>query len=784
MKVKESFPQQLQKKASVIRGGSFMKDNRLSATAQLQLQAQMQAHTLQKTAQLMKPGEEEKAVQGKFKTVQRQANNSTENNTEFPDTSTGSVRAIQRKSVSENRTGLPDNLKSGIENLSGYSMDDVTVHYNSPEPAQLQAHAYAQGADIHLAPGQEQHLPHEAWHVVQQKQGRVQPTQQLKGKVNINDDTGLEKEADVMGKKAMRLKVNNASENTENIPLGNSIQRKASSKNKSIIQRKVLIQGVSVEKILKNKGLKLPPNIPKDWLEDQYYRDYDSLGEFYAHALGLRVQVGLDKGLGIWYRLPLPGIGKVLSPQFFLMGELHNLFPVRNLVKESNQKNSRIISERGASFRNTAYKGSEKLSSKEDNSKEHLVELGLAKALFAFANRFAPEKEDRSGIRQEPNIVRHQIENPETAVEKPKQVIKKWEGGSVEEWEKGAQEHGPLYRDPDGRLYFTITDEEGIKAVLRPNISSASGYSIGNATGNFLKRKEILEALSENIASSYLEIVEGRLTKDNNENEYKIKYNEVFEALRKASAKNLQTVYPNMTPVLRKNPTKKNKSKHRTDIELAMDHRNTAMVEGLMKAFNQGGYVMASLGNQHVIDIKEYLQEKGGSPFLIITYSDFITKYSKNALFGKEKEPESIEETPINSKEKDKSSSLKESGPLPNPWTNAPAPDPLLVAFLKVSKLKSKEAQTLKWRLADKLIQKYGNNTEALQIGLEAQPTSDLIDLRDSYQTHLNLVPGYEVRVDEEIQKKVISLINEILEQRLSNKPHKMITDTYNPDVY
>ena len=50
-------------------------------------------------------------------------------------------------------------------------------------PAQLQAHAFAQGADIHMAPGQEKHLPHEAWHVVQQKQGRVKPTVQMKGKV-------------------------------------------------------------------------------------------------------------------------------------------------------------------------------------------------------------------------------------------------------------------------------------------------------------------------------------------------------------------------------------------------------------------------------------------------------------------------------------------------------------------------------------------------------------------------------------------------------------------------
>ncbi len=102
-------------------------------------------------------------------------------------------------------TGLPDNLKSGIENLSGYSMDDVQVHYNSDKPAQLQAYAYAQGTDIHVGPGQEKHLPHEARHVVQQKQGRVQPIMQMKGNVNVNDDAGLEREADIMGEKAVQL---------------------------------------------------------------------------------------------------------------------------------------------------------------------------------------------------------------------------------------------------------------------------------------------------------------------------------------------------------------------------------------------------------------------------------------------------------------------------------------------------------------------------------------------------------------------------------------------------
>jgi hypothetical protein len=118
--------------------------------------------------------EEEKPAQGKF-TTQLQAN----------------------------KTGMPDNLKSGVENLSGMDMSDVKVHYNSGKPAQLSALAYAQGNDIHVGPGQEKHLPHEAWHVVQQRQGRVQPTMQMKESVPVNDDPGLEHEADVMGSKAV-----------------------------------------------------------------------------------------------------------------------------------------------------------------------------------------------------------------------------------------------------------------------------------------------------------------------------------------------------------------------------------------------------------------------------------------------------------------------------------------------------------------------------------------------------------------------------------------------------
>ena len=119
-----------------------------------------------------------------------------------------SEQTVQGKFESSNNTGLPDGLKTNIESLSGYSMNDVKVHYNSPKPAQMKALAYTQGTDIHVAPGQEKHLGHEAWHVVQQKQGRVQPTTQMKG-VNINDNASLEREADIMGTKATQLKAIN-----------------------------------------------------------------------------------------------------------------------------------------------------------------------------------------------------------------------------------------------------------------------------------------------------------------------------------------------------------------------------------------------------------------------------------------------------------------------------------------------------------------------------------------------------------------------------------------------
>ncbi len=176
-------------------GGKVLEDNR-AAFAAKQLK---QTESVQRL-------EEDELLNGKSGAVQRAKDGDEETaQAKFSD----QAPPVQREEqpAKPNNTGLPDNLKNGIESLSGLSMDNVKVHYNSAKPQQLNALAYAQGTDIHVGPGQEKHLPHEAWHVVQQAQGRVRPTVQMKGGVPVNDDKGLEREADVMGARVLQMMV-------------------------------------------------------------------------------------------------------------------------------------------------------------------------------------------------------------------------------------------------------------------------------------------------------------------------------------------------------------------------------------------------------------------------------------------------------------------------------------------------------------------------------------------------------------------------------------------------
>ncbi len=75
----------------------------------------------------------------------------------------------------KNKAGLPSNLIEGEEELSGHSMDDVRVHYDSSKPDQLDTGSFNQDPEVHIEPPNKRKLPHEAWHVVQQKRIKQKP---------------------------------------------------------------------------------------------------------------------------------------------------------------------------------------------------------------------------------------------------------------------------------------------------------------------------------------------------------------------------------------------------------------------------------------------------------------------------------------------------------------------------------------------------------------------------------------------------------------------------------
>jgi hypothetical protein len=112
-------------------------------------------------------------------------------------------------------------LQTKMQDSFGTSFQDVNIHRNDGSAYQMGALAYTRGNDVHFAPGQfnpntqggQELLGHELTHVVQQRQGRVQPTKQGKG-LSVNDNPTLEHEADAMGKRAASHLSNRGNSNT------------------------------------------------------------------------------------------------------------------------------------------------------------------------------------------------------------------------------------------------------------------------------------------------------------------------------------------------------------------------------------------------------------------------------------------------------------------------------------------------------------------------------------------------------------------------------------------
>ncbi len=142
-------------------------------------------------------------------------------------------------------SGMPEDTLNKMSGAFGQDFSDVNIHSDSQSAVDSGALAYTQGQDIHFAPGQydpksdsgQELLGHELTHVVQQGQGRVQANNQVNG-MPLNDDKGLEKEADEMGEKVAQHKgaLLPPPEQNNNMSGSNTVQRSSAIKG-STMQR-------------------------------------------------------------------------------------------------------------------------------------------------------------------------------------------------------------------------------------------------------------------------------------------------------------------------------------------------------------------------------------------------------------------------------------------------------------------------------------------------------------------------------------------------------------------
>jgi hypothetical protein len=158
-----------------------------------------------RASEVYEPSDESKLVPGRRTLVQMRYGDQE------------SPRAGQMDSPSAKGGGsggsLPDPLRDKMERAFNTDFSTVTVRESS-EASNLGAQAFARGAELVFAPGQydpasargQSLIGHELAHVVQQSEGRVAPTIQGNG-LAINDDAGLEAEADDMGARAARGEV-------------------------------------------------------------------------------------------------------------------------------------------------------------------------------------------------------------------------------------------------------------------------------------------------------------------------------------------------------------------------------------------------------------------------------------------------------------------------------------------------------------------------------------------------------------------------------------------------
>lgn len=182
---------------------------------------------------------------------------------------------------------LPEGVRVQMSRSLGADFSGVRVHRDSAAAPALGAVAFAQGADVHFAPGAYRPdtasglhtIGHELTHVVQQRQGRVASTQQAMG-LDINADPALEREADVLGGAAARGEPAGGGAGAAAVDGGGPVQRRLlMGGNPRDAEWVDALDEDDFTAVLKGKDFDRVKNVLKGWAELDASNDRDFPGQ-------------------------------------------------------------------------------------------------------------------------------------------------------------------------------------------------------------------------------------------------------------------------------------------------------------------------------------------------------------------------------------------------------------------------------------------------------------------------------------------------------------------------
>jgi hypothetical protein len=435
-------------------------------------------------------------------------------------------------------------------------------------------------------------------------QGRVKPTLHMKGDVSINDDASLEREADVMGEKALAAPEIVPHDETQNVARPSSqapVQRRVFVGDEPAIntsQTAALVGGKTVK--LEGKGA--------EWVNDGYRRSYETLDEFQRHMQGEPVDRGLAKKLGLWYHLDF-----FSKKQFFVLGESHGAFGYRELVQESNQS-GKVLGEGGynplLSATLLATNPDSAALSDQGGSRESTMENLAAKALYSLLHL------QKTYGKQGQPVQGAQGVGPPKKEDLPEEL-----------WLKEYQNLPPgtgRERDTTGLPYFSRVSGARVYGTFG---TKAENYE-GNSTA-FMLVEKLCNSLQQYADQGGNQTIEASTGSKHKIDAKKLR-TDIEEFLRmkddNAKAKKIADLVPlvktlayieaerlnaNNDPtselIDRRKAVKTNLKKYTEDQQVAFAHRDYVMYKSVLKAKEVGGYIMAGMGNNHAKNLKHLI---------------------------------------------------------------------------------------------------------------------------------------------------------------------------------